>query len=492
MRDFILLYINGKRHILKGNDAFMTLSDYLRYQNSLPGTKVVCAEGDCGACTVLYSSTHDITDGKLNYRSINSCIALMGLLDCSHIITVEGIGYKDKLHPVQQAFVESQGAQCGFCTPGFICALTSTIENRLDEKKPVKGEEATRKIMNGLTGNLCRCTGYLPIKEACSSINTQEVELMKDRYHSEVMIKDLTKHALTSLEIKFEDKYFFSPANLDDAKKIKKANPETKLISSATDLGVLINKEKFFPKALMTLNHITELHKITKTANELIIGGRVNFTKIENFIEKNSDMGLIEFAKILKIFASPQIKNVATLVGNVANASPIADSIPALMALNAKIEIQNSQATRIVPIRDFYLGYKKLDLKSDEIITSIHVPRLNKDKKLKLYKVSNRKDMDISTVTFAAVFSKEANKITNINLAYGGVGPVVKICQATSDFLLNKDWNEKNFKDAGKVLLTEITPISDVRSSKEYRHTVAKNLLLKFFFEENSQREASV
>jgi xanthine dehydrogenase small subunit len=492
MRDHILLYINGKRHILKGHETFMTLSDYLRYQNSLTGTKVVCAEGDCGACSVLYSSIHDQKDGKLHYRSINSCIALMALMDCSHIITVEGIAYKDQLHPVQKAFVESQGAQCGYCTPGFICALTATIDDRIEEKKSVQGEEATRKIMNGLTGNLCRCTGYLPIKEACSSIDTTQIELMKNRYHSKEMLEDLQKNVQTSFEIKFDDKIFFGPTTLADAKKFKKNHNDVKLISSATDLGVLINKEKFFPKVLMSLNHITELHKISKTGNDISVGCRVNFTQLENFFEQHKDLGMNEFAKILKIFASPQIKNVATLVGNVANASPIADTIPALMALKAKIEIQNHNGTRFVPIRDFYLGYKKLDLKSDEIITAIHIPKLTGEKKLKLYKVSNRKDMDISTVTFAAVYSKEAHKINFIDVVYGGVGPVIKVCQSTSDFLIGKDWTEKTFKDAGKILLTEITPISDVRSSKEYRFTVAKNLLLKFFYEGEILREATV
>jgi xanthine dehydrogenase small subunit len=312
---------------------------------------------------------------------------------------------------------------------------------------------------------------------------------MKNRYHSKEMIEDLQKNVQTSFEIKIEDKIFFGPTTLAEAKKFKKTFPDLKLISSATDLGVLINKEKFFPKILMSLNHILELHKITKTSNDVIIGSRVNFTQLENFFEQNKDTGLNEFAKMIKIFASPQIKNVATLVGNVANASPIADSIPALMAMKAKVEIQNNQGTRFVPIRDFYLGYKKLDLKNDEIITSIHIPKLSSDKKLKLYKVSNRKDMDISTVTFAAVYTKEAHKIQFIDIVYGGVGPVIKVCQSTSDFLHGKDWSEKTFKDAGKILLTEITPISDVRSSKEYRFTVAKNLLLKFFYEEEIQRE---
>ncbi|MFZ4715025.1 MAG: FAD binding domain-containing protein [Bacteriovoracaceae bacterium] len=489
MRDSIVLYINGKRHTIGASQIFMTLSDYLRYQKSLTGTKVVCAEGDCGACSVLYSSIHDLKEGKLHYRSINSCIALLSLLDCSHIITVEGITEENGMHAVQKAFVDAQGAQCGFCTPGFICALTATLENRIEENKQLQGEAATKKIMNGLTGNLCRCTGYLPIKEACATVDTSQMTLMRDRYHSETMIQELTSQAQITLNLSHDKKQFFAPVSINEAVKFKSQHSDARLISSATDLGVLINKEKFFPTKLLSLNHISELHSVKNNGDFVRIGARVNLNQLENFLEKNKDNGLIELAYMLKIFASPQIKNTATIVGNIANASPIADTIPAMMALNAQIEIVGPKGTRTIDSQNFYLGYKKLDLAADEIITFIQIPHLKKKQKLKLYKVSNRKDMDISTVTFASVYSLNNNTIEDITVVYGGVGPVVKVCDKTGLYLKGKTWKESTFKEAGKILLTEITPISDMRSSKEYRNIVAKNLLLKFCFEGESHLE---
>ncbi len=478
MRDYILVYINGKRHTIRGQQAFLSLSDYLRYDQALVGTKVVCSEGDCGACTVLQGSIYEEKSGKLKYKHINACIAFMYLLDGSHLVSVEGLKKDGELHPVQQAFVDSQGAQCGFCTPGFICSLAATAEIRLRDQKTLD----TKKMINGLSGNLCRCTGYLPIIEACNNIDSNSYELLENRYHSPEMIKDLKDHQKIDIELKYENLSFFAPADLKTAAKIKQQTPDIRLISSATDLGVLINKEKFFPASLLNLNHVAELHEVKDEKNFVVVGARVNLTQLEQFLETKSQSGLAEIARMIRIFASPQIKNTATLVGNIANASPIADTIPAMMAMNAELELVSTKGSRRVPIRKFYLGYKKLDLAPDEIIARIYIPFLQKEEKLKLYKVSNRKDMDISTVTFAAKI-KATKEIQELSLVYGGVGPVVQMVDQTQNFLIGKPMAHQTFLDAGKVLSGEIKPISDVRSSKDYRMIVAKNLLEKFYYD---------
>jgi xanthine dehydrogenase small subunit len=275
---------------------------------------------------------------------------------------------------------------------------------------------------------------------------------------------------------------FYAPSKMAEAVQLKKQHPELKLISSATDLGVLINKEKFFPTGLLNLNHVAELHVVIDENDHVVVGARVSLTQLEQFLETKSKSGLQEIARMIRIFASPQIKNTATLVGNIANASPIADTIPAMLAMNAELELVSAQGTRKVPLRNFYLGYKKLDLKPEEIIARVHIPYLKKEEKLKLYKVSNRRDMDISTVTFAAKI-KATDSIQDLALFYGGVGPVVQQVQQTQNSIVGKPFNLKTFTDAGKVLETEIKPISDVRCSKDYRMIVAKNLLEKFYYD---------
>lgn len=475
MRDYILLYVNGSRHIIRGEDAFLSLSDFLRYKLRLTGTKVVCAEGDCGACTILQGSIHEQSKGKLNYKHINSCISFVNILDCSHIITVEGLKNGDELHPVQEAFVNFQGGQCGFCTPGFVCAMAATFENRMTCDKPMD----EKKLINGLSGNLCRCTGYEPIIQAGLNVDTKKLVTMRERYHSTAMMKDFEDHKQQAIKISTKEKTFFGPTNLKDALTERKNNQQAKMIASATDLGVLVNKDKFVPTLLLNLNHVSELYEVKVEADKVVVGAKVNLYQLE----QATKTAIPEFSRLLHIFASPQIKNTATLVGNIANGSPIADTTPALFVLEAIIEIQSSNGTRQVKMNNFYLGYKQLDLKADELIVRVHIPIPKKDQVLKLFKVSNRKDMDISTVTFAALMTKDKDQIKDMRLAYGGVGPLVKRVTATEKFLTGKTLSLATMKDAGIELLKEITPIGDVRSSKDYRNLVAKNLLEKFYYD---------
>lgn len=481
MRDYVLLYVNGSRHIIRGADCFLSLSDYLRYKLRLTGTKVVCAEGDCGACTILQGSIHEQTKGKLNYKQINSCISFVSILDCSHIITVEGLRSGDNLHPVQEAFVDFHGAQCGFCTPGFVCAMTATFENRMASDKPMD----EKKLINGLSGNLCRCTGYEPIIKAGLNIDTKNLVTMRERYHSADMVEDFEEHRKQGIKITTSDKTFFGPSNLKDALAERKKTPQARMIAAATDLGVLINKDKFTPALLLNLNHVSELHEVKVEADKVVVGAKVNLYQLE----QATLAAIPELSSLLHVFASPQIKNTATLVGNIANGSPIADITPALCVLEAMIEIQSTTGTRMVKMNDFYLGYKQLDLKIDELIVRVHIPIPGKDQVLKLYKVSNRKDMDIATVTFAALMTgddEDRNKIKEMRLAYGGVG-VVQRMTATERFLTGKNLSLATVQDAGVELLKEITPIDDVRSSSRYRTLVAKNLLEKFYYDVSAQ-----
>lgn len=474
MRDFVVVYINGKRHEIRGEQAFMSLSDYLRYESSLTGTKVVCSEGDCGACTVLVANIHRLENGELDYEPVNSCISFMHVLDGSHVVTIEGLKDGDELNTVQESMVEEHGAQCGFCTPGVICAMNAGIESHLNKNNEID----ERRIKNSLTGNLCRCTGYKSIIEAGLNVDLSKFEKLTEKYPSENIIKDLKKVTKLDVEIKFEERSVYLPSTFSKALEYQNELATT-IVSGASDLGVLHNKRGFKPKNLLGLHNINELYEITKNEKEVFIGARVNLHQIQE--DLRSDFK--EFSEMIHVFASPQIKNRATLIGNVANASPIGDSIPFLLVMNAIVVISSKQGEREVNINDFYQGYKTLDLKESELIKGVKIPYLEKNETLKLYKVSNRKDMDISIVTFAGKISLENNNVSSISIAVGGVGPVVLRPSKTEASLKGNAFSKKQFKDAANILKTEVSPIDDVRGSARFRRVLSKNLLLKFFVE---------
>lgn len=477
MRDYVVVYINGKRHEIRGEKAFMSLSDYLRYEKSLTGTKVVCSEGDCGACTVIVGNIHRLEDNDFSYVPVNSCISFMHVLDGSHIITIEGLKEsEDELNEVQDSMARNHGAQCGFCTPGFVCSLNAGIENHLKAGKEID----ERRVKNCLTGNLCRCTGYKPIIEAGLDIDFEKFQPLTEKYKSAEMLNDLKNIKNKEALIKTSTNEIYLPAKLEDAVKTQAALSHT-LISGASDLGVLHNKRGLKPKHLMGLHNVTELYNIEKRENDVFIGARVNLHQIEGELRGE----FYEFTHMIHIFASPQIKNRATLVGNVANASPIGDSIPFLMVMNAKIILVGPKGERLVDINDFYKGYKDLDMDSTEFIKGISIPYLKENEKVKLYKVSNRKDMDISIVTFAAKYHVTNDLIDEIQIAVGGVGPVVMRMSKTESELLGKPFDTAIFKKAGDIIKSEVTPIDDVRGSAAFRRVLSKNLLMKFCAEQS-------
>ena len=495
VRSSLVFYLNGQRHEVTGPQAFMTLSDYLRYERSLTGTKVVCAEGDCGACTVLLASVHEIEKSAWIFKSVNSCIMPVLALDGCHLVTVEGLKNGTEIHPVQKSMVENFGSQCGFCTPGFVCAMTALVEDSILDKKEI----TEKRAKNYLTGNLCRCTGYTPILKAATSVDLKNTTTLQKRFSDSKQIQELKKSVKVPVEIVTPEMKLFLPATLDQALKLKQKYPEIKIVAGATDLGVAVNKGRSSYQYLMSLQNISTLWQIQKRRNKLVIPARVTLATLqkqltENNQDKNSTgklalkakptgsaapNSLSEFDGILNIFASMQIKNSGTLVGNVVNASPIADSIPFLIVSDAEIEVQSLKGTRMIPADEFYLGYKKLNLKPNEIVTAIHLPIHADDQLSKLYKVSLRKDLDISAVTMAARFKLKNNKIQEARLAFGGVGPVVLRLKEVEKKCVGQDLQKTLLQEISKTVGQWVTPISDVRGSKEYRLQLCQNLLLK-------------
>jgi xanthine dehydrogenase small subunit len=477
-RNTIITTINHQRLEIGSDKAFMSLATFLRNDQGLTGTKVVCSEGDCGACTVLMANELG-NDGKLKFKSVNSCILPLYLIDGAQIITVEGLSLNNKLSPIQAVMVESHGAQCGYCTPGFICAMSGMAENLKNENKPI----TEKKVRNFLTGNLCRCTGYRPIIEAGLKIDLSQTAFLKDRFHSAEWVAEIKEIKSKSMMMTFGENNIFLPITLVEALAAKKINPDLRLIAGSTDIGVVVNKGKLLIPKAMALYHIPELKKISHNNHFITVGATATLSEFESYIEDH----VPELSRILRIFASPQIKNQATMIGNVVNASPIGDTIPFLMVSDALICVQSETSTREVLLRNFYLGYKKLDLRSDEIVTSIKIPQIKADEHIRLYKISMRKDLDISAVTFAGIVQvDESNKITRVRIALGGVAATVVRLFEIENKMVGEEFSRDNFIKYANTLPQYISPLSDLRASKEYRMLVSQNFFKKFYDEVSS------
>jgi xanthine dehydrogenase small subunit len=464
MRSSIICYINGERHELNDQKAGLMLSEYLRYEACLTGTKVVCAEGDCAACTVLKYNPIDVNgvDSK-TFISINSCITPMASLDGTSLITVDALSHADKLHIAQDAMVHCHGSQCGFCTPGFVMAMAGLVEEKkLKSDNKISDQEAK----NALTGNLCRCTGYDAIIEACKSLKPAQEESLKTRFYPAAQEKDLNQIIMSPVHIKTNEFEFFAPTNIVDASNFLLNNPETRIIAASTDLGVVHNKRKIKLNKLLSLHLIKDLYTCNEINERYEIGARVTLSELRHFLKHKNN----EFVTYLDIFASPQIKNLGTLVGNVANASPIGDTPPPLLALNAMVELSSQNKVRTLELSDFFLDYRKTDLKPGEIITKIIIPKLQANDFFKLYKNSNRKDLDISTVNFA--IHVRDKKFT---LAAGGVAATPLRLKKTEDFLNSNELNTQNIYQAIDILHTEFKPLSDVRGTSSYRRILIEN-----------------
>jgi xanthine dehydrogenase small subunit len=487
MRNAALLFINGKEYRPGGADAFETLANYLRYTLCLTGTKVVCEEGDCGACTVLVGRP-DATGRELDYRAVNSCIQIVGQLDGASVVTVEGLARPRELSAVQEAMVKHHGAQCGYCTPGFVVAMSALFEtrDRLNE----------REVRDGLTGNLCRCTGYEPIIKAALSVDGAGMERARDLYPEAPMLEAMKKHR-QPLAIEHDGRTLFAPATIEEAITIREGRPAT-ILQGGTDLGVQANKRGLRPAVLLSLGGIEGLAGIRITAESLSVGGTATLTALEEAIRRHvgnafsASIGhLAELANILGIFGSTQIRNTGTLAGNIANGSPIADTLPFLFVMDARLELTGRSGPRIVPINSFYRGYKQLDLAADEIITGIIVPLPQPDSSetLGLYKVSRRKDLDISSFTAAIRLETGGGVITMARVALGGVGPVVVRMPAVEALLEGQTITAELFESAGSLARREIRPISDVRGSRDFRLQLAENIFSKFYYERLAVRQ---
>jgi xanthine dehydrogenase small subunit len=468
MRDYLLVYMNGRALRVSGEDAFLTLAEFLRRKRNLTGTKVVCAEGDCGACAVLVGRIALGDSEKIQYASLNSCIQMMFQLDGAHVVTVEGLKYGQELNPIQQAMVQCHGTQCGFCTPGFVVSLCDLMQ----------GETVTaHDVRRGLVGNLCRCTGYDSIVRAGMAVDRSVVKSLDELHPPGGMLAEMSAATREEVLIAGDGKTFFKPVSVEGALRFRRENPNCLIVAGATDLGVQRNKGTRKLEVVMSLGGVGELRGIEVTAGALTIGGSATLTELERVSAKH----LPELGRSLVYFGSPLIKNAGTLAGNLVNASPISDTIPAFYVLEGEVEIAGESGRRWVKIEDFYLGYRKTILKGEELVTRLRLPIPREGEIFKIYKVSKRKDLDISSFDAAIWMRLGAGRVEQIRIAYGGVGPMVMRMSGAEAFLSGKIGSRELFAEAGNIAAGEVSPISDVRGAEAYRRVLARNILVKLW-----------
>jgi len=448
---------------VKDPDSNETLLNYIRTKLKKTGTKEGCAEGGCGACTVVLG---ELQNNEISYRAINSCITFLPTLQGKQLILVEDLISKEgSLHPVQQAMVSYHGSQCGFCTPGFVMSLFSMFKKH----SKFKDDE----IKDSIAGNLCRCTGYQPIIKAAKSLkNKNKIDhFTKNKKNTINLLKKINNR---SIVIYNKGKKYFAPRYVQELKKILKKNIDANFLSGGTDLSLSVTKERKDISTIIYMNSIRELNYIKNNNKYIEVGASTPLIELESYIEKYYP----DFTKILKRYGSPQIRNVATVAGNIATASPIGDCLPLLLSLNAQVVLQDLKKTKILFIDNFFISYRKTKLKKGQFIRSIRIP-LFENNIFKAYKVSKRFDDDISSVCAAFNLEIVKNKVQSAKIAYGGMAAIPKRAIYCEKTLSNSLVTEEIIHKAKKALEKDFTPISDMRASGLYRMEVAKNLLEK-------------
>lgn len=446
----------------------LTLLDYIREKQLLSGTKEGCASGDCGACTVTLVELNEAQDG-LNYQAINSCITYLPSIHGKQLITVEYLASDNQLHPVQQAMVDNHASQCGFCTPGFVMSMFSLYHQNM----PINHQS----VENALSGNLCRCTGYRPIIDATMQSCSKPTSDKFDNNSSKT-IETLKSFRKDNGEI---DGYI-QPIDRNQLKTALNSFPEGRLVCGSTDLALETTQFLTDIPTLINLKTVNELNVLEVQPTGLLIGAALSFSELESSLLNHFP----DLKELLWRFASTPIRNQASLGGNVANASPIGDMPPVLLALQANINVDNGSERRTIPASEFFVDYRKTKLAKNEWIESIYIPFLSKHSFTRAYKVSKRMEDDISAV--CAVFNIEIqhNIVAKLTTGFGGVAAKPIQANPLEEAIIGLDWTQKSTMEQGKTILNGMfNPIDDVRATAKYRNKLVANLWQRFWLETN-------
>ena len=476
IRSELRFILNGQDVSLRDVAPDQTLLDWLRLSKLLKGTKEGCAEGDCGACTVLVGRL--TPSGGLVYEGVNACIRFMGSLDGCHVVTVEHVAARDgKLHPVQQAMVDYHGSQCGFCTPGFVMSLYALW---MQTPNP-----SDREIETALQGNLCRCTGYEPILRAARAISsyggTEKDPLLIERDAMIARLKALKDGA--RVEIGDDKSRFVVPANLDDFAAVLEASPTATVVAGSTDVGLWVTKHMRDISPVVFIAGLDELKSISVEGGTVTIGAGVTYTEALKTLANH----VPALGPLIERIGGQQVRNMGTIGGNIANGSPIGDTPPALIALDAKLTLRKGAERRTIRLEDYFIAYGKQDRQPGEFVEAVHVPAPAAGEKFAVYKVTKRRDEDItaSLGAFRLALSTDGT-VTGITIAYGGMAATPKRAFAVEKALLGQKWTEATVEAAMEKYAEDYTPLTDMRATAGYRALVAKNLLLRFYTETTS------
>ena len=462
----IKFYLNHELIELSNVGARDTLLDFLRLEKALTGTKEGCGEGDCGACTVLVGR---ILAGELEYKTVNACICLLPSLSSSHIVTVENLRFIDgSLHPVQQAMVQNHGSQCGFCTPGIVMSLYSAWLHSV--------EPTITNIEKSLQGNLCRCTGYGPIINAAKCINNYGLSHEDKLWQGRATMKSNLLDIKLKKEFigKIDDSKFLIPYSVKNFADLFLEHPSATIVAGATDVGLWITKDLSSVSPLIFIANLEDLRNIVEGKELIEFGACVTYSEAQPTFVKHFP----EADDYLSRIAGEQIRNVGTLGGNIGNGSPIGDLAPLFIALRGKMTLRRGEAIRELAIENFFLDYRVQDIQESEFIEKIFIP-LNENLYFFSYKISKRRDEDISTVSAVFSFEVLANRLVNVRLVFGGMAATPKRATNAESTLEGKVFDLSFTKLAQLALETDFKPMSDMRASSAYRMQIAKNLIQK-------------
>ncbi|WP_345813006.1 xanthine dehydrogenase small subunit [Paraburkholderia sp. PREW-6R] len=481
MTEPIRFYHRNAIREIKDAPVTRTVLQYLREDAHCTGTKEGCAEGDCGACTVVIGERN--AAGGVDFKAVNACIQFVPTLDGKALYTVEDLRQPDgSLHPVQEAMVECHGSQCGFCTPGFIMSMWSLYEKHGHEHSCANRTVPSREaISNALTGNLCRCTGYRPIVDA--AVRMFEAPAPKAPVNIEALSETLaTLERRDTFHYEYAGQAFAAPRTVEALARIKQAEPATRILAGSTDIGLWVTKLMRELGNIVYVGQIAELQKLETNDEWIEIGAGVSVEKAYAEIAKQYP----ELNEMWQRFASLPIRNAGTLGGNVANGSPIGDSMPGLIALGARVIVRGGEIERDMPLEDLYLAYQKKDMAEHEFVVGLKVPSrtgARKNLQFRTYKLSKRFDSDISAVCAAFSFIADGNVIREPRIAFGGMAATSKRASHAEAVLRDAEWHEATAQAAMLALGNDYAPLSDMRATSHYRLEAAKNTLYRFWLE---------
>ena len=469
----IRFLMDGTVHCLEDFDPTCTVLEWLRDMAAKTGTKEGCAEGDCGACTVVIG---ELFGAQVRYRAVNACIYFLPMLNGKELVTVEALSQKGHLHPVQQAMAEGNGTQCGFCTPGFIMSLFARYQ--------ASNTTLPQAIDDVLAGNLCRCTGYRPIQDAAAALTpTRDVQARFGGLETVAALRSIAPDRDTDgrfADPLFEaERHWARPISETALADMLQARPGATLVAGASDVGVWVTKHHRRLDTVICLDGIDSLKKMECDADGLHVGAMVSYSDAMGCLaDLHPDLG-----ELIRRIGSVQVRNSGTIGGNIANGSPIGDMPPALIALGAELELASQTGSRRLALEDFFIDYGKQDLRAGEYLRAVHIPPLKANWLFRAYKISKRFSQDISALCGAFALDIGDGHVHAARIAYGGMAATPKRAAACEAALTRQTWDQDTVEQAAKALSEDFTPVSDMRASAEYRLTVAQNLLRKVWLE---------